>query len=159
MYTRPIELTDSLPISVRWGARTRIIAPAQSHKAWRVAHESFPKSRRGELADLLMTKVRDSVSLQQPSEIGSGPLTQRSQYWLGPFQGCQTFCPYLVGTYERTAVEISRRIAKGYRTFILDIQFWREELEHTGIRFQRAPKLTQDSMPVDLASQTAGRSL
>ena len=59
-------------------------------------------------------------------------------YWLGPFQHYNTFCPYLVGSYDRVAQAVAGYINKGYRTFILDIPPSREELEHTSVVFQRA---------------------
>ena len=57
----------------------------------------------------------------QLSEMGKLPLSELNPYWLGPFINYKTFCPCLVGSYERVAAELSRYIALDYRTFILDI--------------------------------------
>jgi alkanesulfonate monooxygenase len=59
-------------------------------------------------------------------------------YWLGPFENYRTFCPYLVGSYERVAQELQAYIEVGYGTFILDIPPSEEELQHTSIAFQEA---------------------
>ena len=34
-------------------------------------------------------------------------------YWLGPFQNYQTFCPYLVGSYDRVGAEVARYVDRG----------------------------------------------
>ncbi len=143
MYPRPIEdeLADAAPTSVKCGARIGIIAREQSDEAWRVAHKRFPEDRKGELAHQLATKVSDSVWHRQLSEVGCQPKSEENPYWLGPFKSYKTFCPYLVGSYERTATEISRYIRRGYHTFILDIPGSRDELEHTSIVFRRAIEL------------------
>lgn len=54
-------------------------------------------------------------------------------YWLGPFQNYQTFCPYLVGSYERVGRMLAHYIALGSRTFILDIPASEDELAHVGV--------------------------
>jgi len=38
-----------------------------------------------------------------------------------PFENYKTFCPYLVGSYDRVADEIARYVGVGYRTIILDV--------------------------------------
>ncbi len=50
-----------------------------------------------------------------------------------PFENYKTFCPYLVGSYERVADEIARYVGVGYRTIILDVPASLEELEHIGV--------------------------
>jgi len=65
----------------------------------------------------------------------------RNPYWLGPFRNYRTFCPYLVGSYERLGDQISKYYARGYRTVILDIPPNHEELEHTDRAFTEAAKL------------------
>jgi alkanesulfonate monooxygenase len=141
VYPRPIEveLTETLPTSIKFGARVGILARERSDEAWRVAHERFPQDHRGEVAHRLAVKVSDSVWHHQLSEMGGTVLaSEENPYWLVPFQTYKTFCPYLVGSYERTAAEISRYIVRGYRTFILDIPPSRDELEHAGVVFRRA---------------------
>ena len=50
-------------------------------------------------------------------------------YWLQPFQNYQTFCPYLVGSYDRVAQEVARYLHAGVATVILDVPASPEELE------------------------------
>jgi alkanesulfonate monooxygenase len=44
-------------------------------------------------------------------------------------------CPYLVGSYEQVAVELSRYFATGCRTVILDVPPSLDELQHTFAAF------------------------
>jgi alkanesulfonate monooxygenase len=143
VYPRPIEAEEAdAPVApVKCGARIGIIARERSEEAWQVAHERFPEDHRGEIAHKLAAKVSDSVWHRQLSEMDKKPISDASPYWLGPFQNYKTFCPYIVGSYHRTAAEVSRYIARGYRTFILDIPASREELEHTSLVFQKALEL------------------
>lgn len=119
------------------GARIGIIARGESKEAWRVAHARFPEDRRGRVAHQLAMKVSDSVWHKQLSERDE-TAQPGSPYWLWPFQNYKTFCPYLVGSYDRVAAELRRYIEKGYRTFILDIPPDREELETAAIVFNSA---------------------
>ena len=52
-------------------------------------------------------------------------------------QNYKTFCPYLVGSYERIADEVARYAEAGYKTFILDIPPTEEELSHIGVVFKQ----------------------
>ena len=61
-----------------------------------------------------------------------------SENWMWPFQNYQTFCPYLVGSYEEVADEVSRYIRSGFKSFILDIPPSHEELLHTQAVFDHA---------------------
>jgi alkanesulfonate monooxygenase len=132
VYPRPIEeeLSEILPVSANRGARIGIIARERDSDAWQIAHERFPDDRKGQIAHKLAMKVSDSVWHRQLSETRVVSESNCSPYWLGPFQTYKTFCPYLVGSYERIAAELSRYITKGYTTFILDIPVSREELQH-----------------------------
>lgn len=122
-----------------WGARVGIIAREDSDDAWRIAHERFPRSRRGELTHQLAMKVSDSHWRQDLSARPAGD--ERSAYWLGPFQQSQTNCPYLVGAYSRVAEELSGYMARGVRTYILDIPPDREELSHISVVFRQAQEM------------------
>ena len=64
--------------------------------------------------------------------------SDENPYWLGPFENYNTFCPYLVGSYDRVADEVARYISLGFTTFILDIPPSEEEIEHTAVVFDRA---------------------
>jgi alkanesulfonate monooxygenase len=151
VYPRPIEeeLAEIPPAAVSRGARIGIIARERNFDAWQVAHERFPEDRKGQIAHKLAMKVSDSVWHRQLSETRAVAQFEPDPYWLGPFQTYKTFCPYFVGSYERTAAELSRYISRGYRTFILDIPASREELEHIRIVLHRA---------LTMSEQTAGSS-
>ena len=118
------------------GVRVGIIAREREEDAWRTAHARFPEDRVGQLTHQLAMKVSDSVWHGQLSALGeaSGP------YWLVPFQNYKTMCPYLVGSYEQVAAELSGYLAAGYRTFILDVPPDREELRHVGMAFAQVRK-------------------
>lgn len=120
------------------GIRVGIIARDTGEQAWSVAHARFPEDRKGQMTHALAMKVSDSQWHRQLSELGAQPARDDNPYWLGPFQNYKTFCPYLVGSYERVARELRGYIALGFRTFILDIPPDREELDHIGIVFREA---------------------
>ena len=86
----------------------------------------------------LAMKVSDSVWHQTLSDLNGRLKETRSTYWLWPFQNYKTFCPYLVGSYERVADEVARYVGVGYRTIILDVPASPEELEHIGVVCERA---------------------
>jgi alkanesulfonate monooxygenase len=123
------------------GVRVGIIARSDGEEAWRIARERFPEDRRGQLTRQLATKVSDSVWHGQLSELADVTASGDSPYWLVPFQNYKTMCPYLVGSYERVGDELSRYIAVGYRSFILDIPPTEEELHHANQAFRRAMTL------------------
>lgn len=130
---RGVEKDAGVPCGVRVG----IVARRSAEEAWRVALERFPETREGQLAHQLAMKVSDSDWHKQLSS-HSDAVDNDHPYWLGPFHNYRTFCPYLVGSYERVAREIAGYIGLGYRTFILDIPPGEEELEHTAIVFREA---------------------
>jgi len=70
--------------------------------------------------------------------MGNSVEEETSPYWLVPFQNYKTFCPYLVGSYDCVAPELTRYIERGYLTIILDIPPTREELRHIRSVFDRA---------------------
>jgi alkanesulfonate monooxygenase len=122
---------------MRCGIRIGIIARPTEDAAWRVALDRFPEDRKGQISHQLAMKSSDSVWHKQLSQFESDG-SQRSPYWLGPFQNYKTFCPYLVGSYKVVAEEIARYIGLGYQTFILDIPPSEEELRSIGTVFNLA---------------------
>jgi alkanesulfonate monooxygenase len=118
------------------GIRVGIIARESESEAWRVARARFPEDRKGQLTHRLAMKVSDSAWHRQLSARDSAE--SDSPYWLVPFQNYKTMCPYLVGSYERVGRELGRYIALQYRTFILDVPYDREELEHINAAFAHA---------------------
>lgn len=121
-----------------YGVRVGIIARETAEEAWKVARARFPDDRKGQITHQLAMKVTDSSWHKQLATRTEGAPGEENPYWLGPFQNYQTFCPYLVGTYDVVAGLVAGYIRSGYRTFILDIPANREELEHMGIVFRRA---------------------
>jgi alkanesulfonate monooxygenase len=124
------------------GIRVGIIAREKEEDAWEIAEQRFPEDRRGELTHQLAMKVSDSLWHKQLSETADQTRTMRTTYWLRPFEQYKTFCPYLVGSYQSVGEELGRYISLGYRTFILDVPSSKEELQHTGVVFERALEKT-----------------
>lgn len=129
--------TDAVPRGVRIG----IVAREDGEEAWRVAHSRFPPDRKGQLTHQLAMKTSDSAWHRQLSELAKRSAGEGHPYWLVPFESYQTFCPYLVGSYDRVAQEVGGYLEAGYGTFILDVPAEAEELEHVGRVFRRAAEL------------------
>jgi alkanesulfonate monooxygenase len=123
------------------GVRVGLITRKDDSSAWQIAHERFPTDRKGQLTHQLAMKTSDSAWHLQLSQLGERPVGEDNPYWLVPFQNYKTFCPYLVGSYDRVAQELARYIGAGYRSFILDIPPNREELYHIKETFARAQEL------------------
>ncbi|NOT62976.1 MAG: LLM class flavin-dependent oxidoreductase [Acidobacteria bacterium] len=141
-YPKPVSEYEQQPETdgLNSGVRVGVIARADEAEAWEVAHARFPSDRKGQLTHQLAMKVSDSVWHRQLSELGEKPVGEENPYWLIPFQNYKTFCPYLVGSYERVAAEIRRYINVGHQTFILDIPPDQAELTHINQVFQLAQK-------------------
>ncbi len=141
-YPEPAsEYADGLPAGgVSYGMRVGIIARANADDAWRAARERFPEDRRGQLVHQLAMKTSDSVWHKQLSELAA-TTRENNPYWLLPFENYKTFCPYLVGSFDRVAQELARYMRVGYGSFILDIPLDRRELECTVETFARAERL------------------
>lgn len=128
------------------GVRVGIIARRDAAEAWSVAHERFPDDRTGQITHRLAMAVSDShwhrqLSAREPAHEPAGDVTDPDPYWLGPFQNYKTFCPYLVGSYERVGQMVAEYIRRGAHTFILDIPPSEAELTHVGTVFARAQEL------------------
>jgi alkanesulfonate monooxygenase len=125
------------------GIRIGIITRPSAEDAWHVALARFPGDRKGQLTRQMAHKVSDSVWHNRLSELGKasgngGTPQSADVYWLHPFENYQTNCPYLVGSYDTVAAELTRYLELGNRTFILDIPVAGDEFEHTGKVFQIA---------------------
>lgn len=134
----PGEEQDQRSDTIDSGVRVGIIARKTGEEAWRVALERFPEDRKGQITHKLAMKVSDSSWHKQLSTLGEKPVSEENPYWLGPFENYKTFCPYLVGSYDRVADEVARYIDLGFGTFILDIPPSEEELDHTAVVFREA---------------------
>src|SRR5262245_15054921 len=137
----PGEEVDQRGDTIDSGVRVGIIAREDSGEAWRVGHERFPEDRKGQITHKLAMKVSDSQWHKQLSELGEQPVSDQNPYWLGPFENYNTFCPYLVGSYDIVADEVARYISLGFTTFILDIPPSEDEIGHTAVVFERAQAL------------------
>ena len=122
------------------GIRVGIIAAETEERAWEIAYDRFPPDRKGQIAHKLAMKVSDSSWHKQLSELdretGDGPST----YWLWPFKNYKTFCPYLVGSFERVSEEVAKYIKAGFTNFILDIPAEERDVMSAGIVFAEAAK-------------------
>ncbi|MGA8150818.1 MAG: LLM class flavin-dependent oxidoreductase [Terriglobales bacterium] len=127
--------------SFQSGVRVGIIARESGEEAWEIAHSRFPEDRKGQLTHQLAMKTSDSAWHKQLSQLGEESKSNGNPYWLWPFENYKTFCPYLVGSYDRVAEELARYIARGYTTCILDIPPTQEELNHIQVVFSRARQL------------------
>jgi alkanesulfonate monooxygenase len=136
-YPKPADQCDenSGKGELERGIRIGIITREDEREAWAIAHERFPEDRKGQLTHQLAMKTSDSVWHRQLSATEREAATPINPYWLVPFENYKTFCPYLVGSYERVAQELLRYIALGYRTFIMDIPVAEEDLYHCNIAF------------------------
>jgi alkanesulfonate monooxygenase len=138
-YPKPAkEFEGGAPAEDKTGIRVGIIAREKSVDAWEVANQRFPGDRKGQLAHQLAMKVSDSVWHQQLSQMIKEVGEVQGVYWMWPFQNYQTFCPYLVGSYDEVADEVARYMRSGFKSFILDIPPNREELTHTQAVFEHA---------------------
>jgi alkanesulfonate monooxygenase len=117
---------DDLP---EFGIRVGIISRPDEQAAWDVAYERFPEDRRGQAIHQLAMKVSDSTWHRQLSAVAP-QYNGESAYWMVPFQNYKTFCPYLVGSYERVGQELARYLAAGCRTIILDVPSNASDLHH-----------------------------
>ena len=122
----------------RSGMRVGIVTRASSEEAWRVARERFPEDRKGQIAHKLAMKMSDSHWHRQLSDMASATDLPDDPYWLWPFENYATFCPYLIGSYERVGAELARYVQLGFHSFILDIPSSEEELHHMGVVFEQA---------------------
>jgi len=114
--------------------RVGIVARADDDEAWRVAHARFPEDRAGQIAHELAVRASDSVWHKKLSR----PASEATPYWLVPFHNYKTFCPYLVGAYERVAGELARHLRQDVNAFILDVPNDEDDLRHARIAFEHA---------------------
>ncbi len=140
-YPQPPGQAADRPDGTDTGIRVGIVAREDSEQAWRVAHDRFPPNRRGELMHQMAMTRSDSQWHRTLSELATSSAEEANPYWLGPFESYDTFCPYLVGSYNQVAEEVAEYWADGHRTVILDIPPSEDELAHTRQVFDRAEAL------------------
>jgi alkanesulfonate monooxygenase len=140
-YVPPPEIEAQVKNPPESGMRVGIIAREDESEAWTIARSRFPGDRRGQLSHQLAMKTSDSQWHGQLSQLAEASRSGETPYWLWPFENYNTFCPYLVGTYEQVAGELRKYLAHGFRTFILDIPSAQDELKHINMVFTRAQQL------------------
>lgn len=140
-YAPPPEIEAACQSPSESGMRVGIIARDSEVEAWTVARERFPGDRKGQLSHQLAMKTSDSNWHMQLSQLAEASRSGNSPFWLWPFENYNTFCPYLVGSYEQVATELGKYLALGFRTFILDIPSAADELKHINVTFARAQQL------------------
>lgn len=112
-----------------FGIRVGIVAREVEEDAWSIARNRFPEDRAGQLRHQFAMKVSDSSWHHHLSKIAKQQ-AERDVYWMVPFNNYKTFCPYLVGSYDRVGLELARHFEQGCSTLILDVPIGSEELEH-----------------------------
>lgn len=138
-YPKPADQQEPPPPDVAaLGIRVGIVTRETGAEAWAVARARFPEDRKGQITHQLAMRVSDSHWHQQLSDLGKGGAEEENPYWMVPFENYKTFCPYLVGSYDRVAEELTRYLGLGYRTVILDVPASPVELEHIGNACYRA---------------------
>jgi alkanesulfonate monooxygenase len=140
-YPQPAGELLETPPGLATGIRVGIIGRESAEEAWRVAHDRFPPSRRGELLHEMAMARSDSQWHATLSKLAEESAAEQNAYWLGPFQNYDTFCPYLVGSYDEVATELARYWHDGHRTVILDIPPSNDDLAHTAVVFARVDSL------------------
>ena len=128
------------PSGEAFGIRVGIVARDEEESAWSVATERFPEDRAGQLKHQLAMKVSDSSWHRQLSGLAKEHVA-RDTYWMLPFTNYKTFCPYLVGTYDRVGTELARHFQRGCTAMILDVPIGGPELEHVMHAIQRGTEL------------------
>lgn len=123
------------PEGVQMGLRVGIVARDDAASAWTEAEARFPEDRRGQIMHDLAMKTSDSQWHKQLSQDAAaadagGDVATRSPYWLHPFKQYSTFCPYLVGSYDRVADELAQYFTMGDRALIVDIPREEDDLVH-----------------------------
>jgi alkanesulfonate monooxygenase len=142
-YPQPVA-DEPIPASddtLELGIRVGLIARTTDEEAWAAAEKRFPGDRKGQLTHRLAMGVSDSHWHRQLAVREDGADPSLETYWLWPFQNYKTFCPYLVGSYERVGAELAAYFARGFRTLILDIPESSDDLEHTARALARASRV------------------
>jgi alkanesulfonate monooxygenase len=137
-YPEPGASYDGAPPRHNCGIRIGLITADSADQAWQIAHQRFPGDRKGQLKHLVAMRVSDSQWHKQLSNISNNSDGAPGIYWLWPFKNYNTFCPYLVGSRAQVADELSKYMAAGFRTYILDIPWDESDLHRAAETFALA---------------------
>ncbi len=130
-YPREISGYEGDAPLAKGGIRLGIIARETTEEAWAIAHKRFPSDPMGEeIHEIAAENVESQwhLSLSGDAFRSHEP---KDTYWLYPFRAYKTFCPYLVGTYAEVGDLLSRYLALGVTTLILDEIVEEEDLHHS----------------------------
>jgi alkanesulfonate monooxygenase len=143
-YPQPAAQETVLSADESEGAiRIGIIARPTAEEAWAVALERFPDDRKGEIMQMVASSKTDSQWRRNLAELSAGAdPNSRDPYWLQPFRTHASFCPYLVGSYQRVARELAQYITKRIYTYILDAPRSADELPHVMTAVRLACEIT-----------------
>ena len=134
------------------GLRLGVIARDTGDQAWQVARRRFPRNLAGEeIHDIAAEQVESQWhrALSQDAARSSDP---QGTYWIYPFRGHHTLCPYLVGSYRDVSSALSRYFSLGVSDLILDTLAEEDDLYHVmrAITSAReAAVICPDSAPAD----------
>jgi alkanesulfonate monooxygenase len=119
-YLRPAQdyAGVSLDPTVEYGTRLGIIARTTNGDAWDAANKRFPDDKDGQLAHKFAARISDSVWVKELEREVHTPAGH--PYWLGPYKNYQAFSPFLVGSTDEVALELSSYMRLGYRTFLVE---------------------------------------
>jgi alkanesulfonate monooxygenase len=132
------------------GIRLGILCREEEETAWKVARERFPNTETGRKLHEFALAVTDSQWYKTNSAAG-GAGVAGSTFWYEPLKTYQSFCPYLVGSYDNVAEQIAKYISRGYKTILVETPP-EDEVEHFWKAVRAAERLsevtTQNSMGI-----------
>jgi alkanesulfonate monooxygenase len=105
------------PEDLDCGLRIGIIARKNREEAREIADARFPKGR--------CSRIMRERAASTP-------------YQLALFRNSKNACPYLVGSYDEVARELSAYATAGYRAFLLEAPATEDELDHARAVLERA---------------------
>lgn len=142
------------------GIHFGVVTRPTEDEAWRAARRLFPEDIEGQAMLELSMANTDSQWKQRmklAAEQGQGA---HPGYWLEPFRNFKADCPYFVGSHAQVAGLMTRLVAAGIDTIILDLPPVEEEFEQvrvafagTGLTIERAT-----AAPARIARTTGGQA-
>jgi alkanesulfonate monooxygenase len=138
VYARPPEAASASRRDHFAALRLGIIARSDRDAAWHTAFGRFPPDRGGPLTRSVARKVSDSRWHLTLCRLAEERASSGDPFWLGPFDGYKSMCPYLVGSHEDVASAIAAYVRRGFTTFLLDEPETEAEVEHASTAFELA---------------------
>jgi alkanesulfonate monooxygenase len=127
----------------KFGIRIGIIVAEHAEEAWQKAYQRFPGDSIGRIKHAMAMRISDSQWHKDLSALERQLDEGSHSYWLWPFKNYNTFCPYLVGSYQEVSNEIAAYLRAGFTSFILDIPREEMDLHQAKLVFGLAQKLRQ----------------